>query len=424
LIKVIHLCYDQIEMQKGIQPGLISVFRYFSGIAVIYYAVIFTYFVMQTGDLITSSQIISYVNMATNLFLFGYLSLPWLQRKLKQFYLPLALSIVTFPLILSNMMLWPPQQTYDASMAILRSWSLFPFLFVPLVLIAWQYNFRAVFIFVVATSIVDFSLILAFMQTINLDTITILGVPIIRGVSLGIVGHIVSQLIETQDAQKRQLIKANLKLGKYANTLEELATSRERNRLARELHDTLAHTLTGVAVNLEATKLLIDPQQTELLSMLDDSLTNVRTGLTETRRALRDLRAKQLDDLGLKLALYNMAHEASARADFQLKLSIQDDLSDLSPAAEQTVYRITQEALENIVKHAEAKLVSLSLFKTDGELQLVIEDDGKGFNANVLEQDDKFGIKGIQERAAMLNGKLDWQSNPQQGTVIRFSVEV
>jgi signal transduction histidine kinase len=262
------------------------------------------------------------------------------------------------------------------------------------------------------------------MQTINLDTITILGVPIIRGISLGIVGHIVSQLIETQDIQKQQLIKANLKLGKFANTLEELATSRERNRLARELHDTLAHTLTGVAVNLEATKLMVDPDQTEVLNMLDESLNSVRTGLTETRRALRDLRAKQLDDLGLKLALHNLGSEAAARADFQLKLDVQDDLSELSPTVEQTVYRITQEALENIVKHAEAKKVFLSLHKNNGELQLVIQDDGKGFEANVLKLEDKFGIKGIQERAAMINGKLNWQSTPDRGTVIRFSLEV
>jgi signal transduction histidine kinase len=212
-------------------------------------------------------------------------------------------------------------------------------------------------------------------------------------------------------------------LGQYANTLERLATSRERNRLARELHDTLAHTLSGVAVNLEAIKIMLFPGQTEVSSMVDHSLSATRMGLEETRRALQDLRAQPLEDLGLELALRNLVQALADRAAIETEVDISPNLPALPPEVEQSIYRIAQEALENVAQHASAQHASLGL-KTNGKMiELTVADDGGGFDPKSVSGDGRFGIKGMQERAAVVGGSLSVGSRSKRGTIVRFTWE-
>jgi signal transduction histidine kinase len=215
---------------------------------------------------------------------------------------------------------------------------------------------------------------------------------------------------------------ANIRLGQHAQTLEQLAVSRERNRIARELHDTMAHTLSGNAVNLEALKLMLPEDNEEIQGMLNQSLENTRAGLAETRRALKALRSKQVDDLGLSLAMRNLAIDAASRGDFNLSVDISDQLPEITPDVEQCVFRITQEALENIVRHASAQRVELVLSNENGALNLTITDDGCGFDTEDVAQSDQLGIQGMQERATILNGEFTILSSRNQGTTIRLSV--
>ena len=415
--------------KRGIEPGLLRIFRYFTGIAMIYYAALAGYTAIQTGQGDTIPQIQSYVIFGINLILLGYLFWGWMERRLKKYYLPLALLAATVVPIFSNLIYLAESQenARELGVTIMRSWLLFPIMVVPLVLIAWQYRFRYVVIFILFATVVEYSVLLPTVGPIHFETAPILGVPMIRAFAFGTVGHIVTRLIDTQRAQQVELIRANVQLSQYANTLEQLATSRERNRLARELHDTLAHTLSGLAVNLEAIKIILGGDQHEVRGMLDHALHNTRYGLTETRRALKDLRAKQLEELGLGIAIRNLAHDAASRAGFTLKLNISGSLADLTPDVEQCYYRIAQESLQNIVKHARAKYASIKLVEDKGALIMVIADDGVGFNfANFADMnlEEELGLKGMRERASMVGADLEVSSQPEGGTTIQLSMEL
>ncbi len=388
-----------------------------------YYAILVIFTIFLSGQGISNSRMPLYINLVTNIGLLMYLSWSWLQRKIKSLYLPIALLAATIIPIFSNLFYLAEPVIKDLSLIIVRSWLLFPILLVPLVLIAWQYGFRYVMAFTVVTAIVELGVLYPVVGKIDFETLPLLGLPMIRAFAFGTVGRIVAHLIATQQAQSKALLKANYRLSLHAETLEQLAVSRERNRLARELHDTLAHTLSGQAVNLEALKLMIPTEQTEILGMLDQALENTRSGLHETRRALKDLRTLPLEDMGLALAIRNLAKDAASRAPFDIRLDVPDTLPELPPDVEQCVFRIAQESLENIVRHANANRVKLRLGIETNRLQMEISDDGVGVDLDELDLHDKLGLQGMRERAAEIQGKFDVFSQPGQGMTIRFSVE-
>jgi signal transduction histidine kinase len=402
---------------------VVQTFRYFTGVAMAYFAALSLFTALQTGQIVNPSQIQSYVNLAINGVLFGYLSWTWLEKKLGRSYLPLALIAATVVPLFSNLIyLASPQET--AQVTIFRSWLLFPILIVPLVIIAWQYHFRYVLAFTLLTSIMELVILFSRLETINFETLPILGLPLIRAFAFGMIGHIVTRLITTQRYQESRLLSANLKLSEHAVTLEQLTTSRERNRLARDLHDTLAHTLSGLTVNLEAIKIMLGDGHPEIMERLEHALEKTRTGLTDTRRALKDLRVKQVDDLGLKLALENLCLQASSRGEFTLKIELPDIIPESSIQIEQVYYRIAQEALENIVKHAQAKHVNLRLFLEDNRYSMQIEDDGLGFDPEQQKSPESLGIRGMRERAAELGCRLEINSKPGGGTKIEIITEL
>ncbi len=421
-ITALHLCYHQ-RMTTEIQPGLLRIFRYFAGVAMGYYATLVVFAAVQGGQGAIYTQIQLFVNLVINLGLLGYLSSSRLQGWLKRWYLPVALLVATVVPIFSNLFYLAEPAERNLTLVIVRSWLLFPVLVVPLVLIAWQYGFRMALVFTCVTAVVELGVLYPVLGTVDFDIIPILSLPLIRAFAFGTVGHIVSHLIETQQAQSKALLKANYQLSRHAETLEQLAVSRERNRLARELHDTLAHTLSGQAVNLEAIKLSVPPDQVETLSMLDQALAHTRHGLAETRRALKDLRSQPLEDLGLAIAIRNLAQDAALRAAFDLQLDLFETLPEQPPQVEQCIFRIAQESLENIVRHAQASRVQVRLRLAAGRLHLEISDNGIGADLGSLALEDRLGLQGMRERAAEVQGDFVVDSFVGQGMTIRFSVE-
>jgi len=406
-------------MGRPLEPGLIRIFRYFAAVAVLYFAALWGYGTIAPKPGVTL-QVQSLLNLVINASLFIYLSIPWLEKRLKQWYLPIALVVYTSITVFSNLVyLFEPSS--DLSIIIDRSWALVPILLVPLVLTAWQYSFFYVLVFIIFTNAIELIMLARVVKVVNFETLPILGLPLIRAFAFGTVGYIVEKLMETQRSQKRKLLMANIRLGQQANTLEHLATSRERNRLARELHDTLAHTLSGVAVNLEAIKGMLPAKQSEISAMLDHSLSATRLGLGETRRALQDLRAQPLEDLGLALALRNLAQTVAEREGIKMEIEITESPLTLPPDVEQSLYRVAQEALENIAAHAQASHAALSLAAVGNHIELLIRDEGEGFDPKKLSAEaDHFGIKGMQERAAVVGGTLSVESRPGKGTTIKF----
>ena len=302
-------------------------------------------------------------------------------------------------------------------------WEMVFFLIIPLVFIAWQYSMREVIVFCFAIIFIE-GIPLAFPAQGRDPLFSALNVmgDIARSLIMLIVGWIMHQLVKVQREQHLQLLEANKKLRKYALTNEKLAQTQERNRLARELHDTLAHTLSSVSVQLEATKALFDRDPDSAKKMLDDTLINTKNGLKETRRTLVDLRASELESYGLTKAIRNFSASTAERGGFEVTYNL-DKASDMLPdEITHCIYRTVQEALENTLRHANASRVSISLLSSAEMIQLEIEDNGQGFEvSNVNNQN--LGIRGMRERIEMLGGRFSISSSPETGTIVFVTLE-
>jgi signal transduction histidine kinase len=232
------------------------------------------------------------------------------------------------------------------------------------------------------------------------------------------IAWITSQTFRKLHQQQEALERANQELIEFASTVEELAISRERVRMARDLHDTIAHSLSGLSVQLETIEGYWDIDDQLARQHLDQAQETVRTGLQETRRAMKALRASPLDDLGLVLALRQLAETAADRAGLHLSLQLPHHLPHLHKETEQTIYRVAQEATNNIVHHAAAQRLELLLVMNNGRICLSVCDDGTGFDLSDRVQTGHFGIAGMKERAALAGGMLQVKTSKEQGTAV------
>ncbi|MEZ4657408.1 MAG: sensor histidine kinase [Caldilineaceae bacterium] len=301
------------------------------------------------------------------------------------------------------------------------------FLFTTALFVGWQYDFRAVLLYggAVISALV---LLLCYFGTLTVDrgSVTIA----VGLLTILLPGWLITRMMTQQRQQRAALAAAaaeqartNEKLVHYAASLEELTISRERNRLARELHDTLAHSLSAVTVQLGAVETLWASSPDAAKSLLAQADASARQGLEEARRALQALRASPLEDLGLVLALAALAQEAAARAGATLHLALpEDNLSFLEPYIEQSIYRVAQEALENCVRHAEAKTLGVKLTHSAELIQLMIRDDGQGFDQSLAAQRGHYGLAGIAERASVISGTLTIESARGEGATIQLTV--
>lgn len=407
-------------MKRPTEPGLIKLFRYFAIIGAVYFFARWVYGMSMAENQIIISQMEYFI--IVHAFLLVYLLIPWLERQLKQYYLPIILVFYSVALVVGSVIyLYVPDRTIVDF--ITNSYGLVPILIVPLVFIAWQYDRKHVLIYTAFTNVSDIAIAVVIAQGISLENLPILSMPIIRGFAFMMVGLVVNQLSDSSRKQKHRLLLANVQLSQYSNTLEHLATSRERNRLARELHDTTAHTLSGISVNLEALKTIAPEDNPEMQGMISTTLEAARNGLSDTRRALKDLRAQPLEDLGLELALRQLIDSVAERAGLKTNVNIDTPLPYLAPNIEQVFYRIAQESLENTARHANAYMVTVELHEEDGKLTMLIQDDGRGFNMNEVHGEGHFGLKGMHERALTIGAELTIESQLGGGTNVQLSWE-
>lgn len=239
-----------------------------------------------------------------------------------------------------------------------------------------------------------------------------------------LVGYIINRLVRSQREQTTRLSQAYQDLSAFATTNEHLTLSRERNRLARELHDTLAHTLSAVAVQLEAVSSLWKANPEKAHQMLGQSLEMTRSGLAETRRAIQSLRAAPVEDMGLPIALTNLAQTFADRYQLKLETEIPANINDWGSEVETGFYRIAEESLRNIAQHAGAHTLGVTLIETNHSLVEVIRDDGRGFDPeNPSQGAERFGLKGMKERATAIGADLIIDSQAGEGTTITLKIE-
>ena len=199
----------------------------------------------------------------------------------------------------------------------------------------------------------------------------------------------------------------------------------ERNRMAREIHDTLAQSFVGVSVQLEiVSQLLTHSQLPAANQQLDRTRDYVREGLAEARRSIWDLRAITAQNT-LPTRLTHIVEQSRSES-LPTQLNIGGTYRPLSSTVESEVLRIAQESLNNAQRHAQATHVTLDLRYHSNRLTLTIADDGRGFNSSdaTLPAQGHFGLQGMRERAAQIHATLTIESGPQTGTTITLNVPI
>jgi signal transduction histidine kinase len=346
----------------------------------------------------------------------------WLQQKVRRFFIPLIVAIITvLPIIFIGIIArsFPPSRMLDPQNSLLTE---LPFLLVGFLLIAWQYKWPYMLIITLGITVLNFLTTWMLRPPGEMSIRWPLMITLIQAVVVLAVGFSISYLMTRMRRQQQSLEDANLRLSHYASTLEQLATSRERNRLARELHDTLAHTLSGLSVQLETVKAYWDVDHNMAKTSLENALKTARSGLEETRRALKSLRASPLDDLGLVQALRGLGEEAADRAELKADIALPENIETLTPDIEQSIYRIAQEAIANVINHAGAKNIKLEMTQSDGKITLLVQDDGVGFDPEKVNKTSQFGLTGMKERAQLCGGELFVASQPGSGTTIKLTI--
>ena len=415
---------------SSIEPGLLTVFR-----LAVCLQIIGVLADAESATLLRDSDAWTLFTSPTVLglaLLLGYLCWPWLWQNLGRLYLPVAISLATaLPFfervlsILSNAKLQAELASVTAD-SITLSYKIILQLLLPLILVAWQYDFRSVLLFSLTVFLFQLGTGYRLWGPAFFAQPEQLVLRVYEVSTFLIIGYVITRMMLIQRKQQQtlntvntQLATANRQLAKHAATVEALATVRERNRMARDLHDTLANTLTAVAVQIEAADSAWDGAHEQVRGLLVKALGTARSGLAETRRAIKALRATPLEDLGLTLPIRTFAESIAARAGLQLMADLAEEV-DLLPAVEQTVYRIAQEALTNIAKHAQAQKLNVTLRKLDAELLLLIVDDGVGFAPEQATPAGHYGLQGLYEQAQLIGAQLEIESQPQHGTTLRL----
>jgi two-component system, NarL family, sensor histidine kinase UhpB len=193
------------------------------------------------------------------------------------------------------------------------------------------------------------------------------------------------------------------------------AQEAERRRLSRELHDEVAQALTGVVLQLQSAEPAADEALRERLAEAQEA---AREGADAVREIVRGLRPEGLDDLGLRSALVTLASTFADRSRVRVRRAIAERLPRLAPEDELVVYRVAQESLTNVARHADARAVEFVARGADGVFELVVRDDGRGIRAGATGT----GIEGMRERALLAGGGLEIRRVEPAGTEVRLLV--
>jgi len=195
----------------------------------------------------------------------------------------------------------------------------------------------------------------------------------------------------------------------------------ERRRMARELHDGLGQTLTALTNQLERLQRTVDPQaERELAARLADSVELARLALNESRELSRLLRPPVLDDLGLAAALSWLARTLEQRTGLHVELALDGIAERLDPELETLFFRLVQEALTNVLRHAGVDCASVQLRRTADAFELRVVDQGRGFDPQASLDATMVatgsGLRGMRDRLELFGGRLELASQPGQGT--------
>lgn len=299
------------------------------------------------------------------------------------------------------------------------------FAFVPTLLGAWLSGRRRALRWAAAAIGMNAAIAAILAIVSGLDVRPQLPPLVAQSAALVLMAYFIGSLADQLRAEQAEVERANRELAAQAHVREQLAGSRERVRIARDLHDTMAHSLAAVIVQLDA----IGAQMPDGDPGLKDELARVRSaaqdGLRETRSAIGDLRASAVDDLGLEGALAKTAQSINGRAGTIVTFEATDGValfaSGLRADQSEALYRIAQEAAENALRHARATRIQICLERGANEIVLRVRDDGVGFSVEDV-RSDRYGLRGMHERAEMIGATL--RVNSSAGTEIEVRLNL
>jgi signal transduction histidine kinase len=309
-----------------------------------------------------------------------------------------------------------------ALMFIEPGWTMYPILYMPPIVFAVLHlPLRQA-----AYWIAGFTIATALSFGIGISPAEGLIAVFLYGVLYAFIGAFASALARADTARREsqallaELQSAHAQLQEYALRSEELAVVEERNRLAREMHDTLGHRLTVSAVQLEAAQRLCPTDAERAAHMVGTVREQVREALTELRGTVATLRTPIEADLRLRSALRRLIAHFEEGTGLTVHQVLPDKLPDLPEAYRMALYRAAQEALTNVQKHAGARQVWFMLSVREDTIGLLVSDDGRGIAASSA--GNGFGLRGLQERAAQLGGALHLEPRAGGGTQLSFGL--
>lgn len=253
------------------------------------------------------------------------------------------------------------------------------------------------------------------------------GVITIQTLAIG-AGIVFGQKAAEQHRQRDEMmakLEATLEenAGLHAQLLtqaREAGVLDERQRMAREIHDTLAQGLTGIITQVQAAQQMW-PEPDRSRPHLDRALLLAKDSLAEARRSVQALRPAALEDAQLPEALGELARDWADGMNVEVSVDVTGDRVRLGPATEVALFRVAQEALTNIAKHADATRVGLTLSYLGDVVLLDVRDDGRGFRAEGVAG---FGLKSMRQRIRGVGGELELETTPGEGTAISASIPV
>jgi signal transduction histidine kinase len=274
------------------------------------------------------------------------------------------------------------------------------------------------------TALSMLSLFVAFALTASTDlgTTLVSCLPYTGGMFFfaGLTTALVRQSEERQRAERllAELEDAHQQLQEYATQVKALAVAEERNRLAREIHDSLGHYLTAITMQLQAAGQLVAEQPERAAESIAKAEEMTRESLAEVRRSVAALRASPLDTAVLGDAIGELVgefHDSGIATTF----SVKGKSRSLPIQAKTALYRVAQEGLTNVRKHANASAIEVKLAYRSEQVTLSVEDNGTGQRG---EESEGFGLLGLRERIALLGGLLEAGNNPEGGFRLQVTV--
>ena len=234
---------------------------------------------------------------------------------------------------------------------------------------------------------------------------------------ISLVAYIMYSVAENHKIEEelRMAARANIELNDYVSLAEKIAEDKERKRIAREIHDTLGHALTGISAGIDAVTVLVDFDPNHAKSQLKNVSDVVREGIQDVRRSLEKMRPGALEKGSLKEALLKMIADYEKLSKLQVSLHYDWDNIDLYITKEDIIFRVIQETITNSLRHGHARHVSIDMLNEDFYI-IKIKDDGIGCEDFKL----GYGLTQMQERLAIIGGYADFESDDGFQTMVRI----